>query len=514
MEKLIIHLDKEKTTISPEIYGQFAEHLGHCIYEGIFVGEDSLIPNVNGMRRDVVDALKHIKVPVIRWPGGCFADEYHWKDGIGPKDQRPHMVNSNWGGVVEDNSFGTHEFMELCEQVGAAPYINGNLGSGTVQEMQDWIEYMTCADMQSTLAKWRAENGREEAWSLKWFGVGNENWGCGGSMCPQYYAQEYKRYRTFLRNYGDNRLSPIACGPSDDDYKWMETMIQQAGTQMDHISLHYYTIEGGNWEHKGKALEFDRDGYMDLMAKAWYMEDIICHHLSILDRYDPNHRIGLIVDEWGTWHQVEEGTHPGFLFQQNTLRDALVASMSLDIFNQHADRITMANIAQMVNVLQSMVLTRDDQMILTPTYHIFDLYKDHQGAKLLDSWTTASMIEETIGQSGAGEKSRDGKNVAFPSITHTASRKGKTLNLTVSNFSPDRAQDLTIELFGKGDSKRYEVKDCQILYSPDTTLNAHNSFDNPDAIGIEPWSKWQMQDGELVVQLPAASVVKVVWEEK
>ncbi len=508
MERLIVNVDKPVSRIAPEIYGQFAEHLGSGVYGGIYVGEDSDIPNVRGIRSDVVEALRNIKVPVIRWPGGCFADEYHWRDGIGPQSSRKSIVNANWGGVIENNSFGTHEFLDLCELVGAEPYINGNVGSGSVQEMQEWVEYITCDDMNSSLAQLRAENGREKAWELKWFGVGNENWGCGGNMCPNFYAELYKRYQTFVRNYGDNKIEKIACGPNVDDYHWMDTVVKSAGHLMDHITLHHYTFDG-SWEDKGEALSFDQDGYLHTMHNAYKMEDLIQHHLSILDRYDSEKRIGLIVDEWGTWHQVEEGTHPGFLYQQNTQREALVASMTLDIFNQHSDRISMANIAQMVNVLQSLILTDGDEMVLTPTYWVFDMYKDHQGAELLDSWTSSSDIDTTI-------NNRQNQEIAvnFPSLTHTASTKDDLINITMSNFNPDSEQVVFVELFNKSDNYTYEVDACEILYPEDGDLKAHNDFSNPNILSTREWNGYEEQEQGIAINLPAGSIVKLILSNK
>ena len=502
MAKVVVDVDNKKCRIAPEIYGQFSEHLGRGIYEGIFVGEDSEIPNVKGMRKDVVEALKNINIPLLRWPGGCFADEYHWKDGIGPKENRPSIVNSNWGGVVEDNSFGTHEFMELCEQLGAEPYINGNLGSGTVREMQEWIEYLTCADMNSPMAKLRAENGREEPWKLKWFGIGNENWGCGGNMCPTFYAQEYKRYQTFVRNYGENRIRRIAGGPNVDDYFWMEEVMKNAVHLMDDITMHYYTYDGV-WEDKGQALVYDENGWYYCLHNAYRMEDLIYHHLAIMDRYDPAKRVGLIIDEWGTWHQVEEGTHPGFLYQQNTIRDALVASMTFDIFNKHADRITMANIAQTVNVLQAMILTDKEKMLLTPTYHVFDLYKVHQGAMLLDSWVSNKFIDSTI-------IDRQGKEIAvhLPSLSMTASEDEEGIvNITISNFSADIDENVEFEILAKDTD--YNLISSTIL-NPKGDIKAHNTFDNPENIKLENWDKVEVLDNKNIkADLPAASVLQL-----
>src|SRR5262249_3960253 len=377
--KLIIHADKPGATISRNIYGQFSEHLGHCIYEGLWVGPESAIPNTRGIRNDVVAALKAIQVPVLRWPGGCFADEYHWKDGVGPAEQRPIMINTHWGGVVENNHFGTHEFFDLCEQLGCEPYICGNVGSGTVQEMQQWIEYITFPGV-SPMADWRKKNGHEAPWKLKYFGVGNENWGCGGNMTPEFYADQFKRYATYVRNFGDNRVFKIACGPNGGDYKWTEVLMKEAGRRMNGLALHYYC---GTGKKSRSATKFDQDDWFFLLKNALRMEELVTKHSEIMDRYDHDKRIALIVDEWGAWHAVEPGTNPGFLYQQNTLRDALVAGSTLNIFNNHCDRVKMANIAQMINVLQAMILTDKEKMVLTPTYHVFEMYTVHHDAKLL-----------------------------------------------------------------------------------------------------------------------------------
>ena len=404
MAKLMINKNKKEGTIAPEIYGHFSEHLGRCIYEGLYVGENSEIPNVNGMRTDVVEALKEIKIPVLRWPGGCFADEYHWKDGIGPKENRKKMINTHWGGVVEDNSFGTHEFFELCRQLGCKTYINGNLGSGTVQEMSEWVEYMTFNGV-SPMADLRKKNGHEEPWTIDYFGVGNENWGCGGNMRPQYYADEYRRYQTYVRNYDPQKPIQKICGGANvDDYDWTRKVLETTHDHtvpefhgfMDGLSLHYYVHPEG-WEIKGSATDFDEEVWYKTLKKALYMETLVERHGKIMDQYDPDKKIGMIVDEWGCWFTVEPGTNPGFLYQQNTVRDALVAGITLNIFNKHCDRVKMANLAQMVNVLQSVILTEGPKMIKTPTYHVFHMYRHHQGATLLNSTLTG------VGETGIGE---------------------------------------------------------------------------------------------------------------
>lgn len=457
MTKLIVNTDCPKETIDKNIYGHFSEHLGRCIYGGIYVGEDSDIPNVEGMRLDVIEALRRMRIPVLRWPGGCFADEYHWEDGIGPKESRPCMVNTHWGGVTEDNSFGTHEFLRFCELIGAEPYINGNLGSGTVREMQQWVEYMTF-DGISPMANKRRENGREEPWKIKYFGIGNENWGCGGHMRPEYYADEYRRYATYVRNFGDNKIYRIACGPNTDDYHWMEVLMERAADMMDGISLHYYTVPGP-WRKKTHALGFSAQEWYDTMRKTQYMDTLITRHSKIMDQYDPERRIGLLVDEWGMWHLCEEGTNPGFLYQQNSLRDALVAGINLNIFNQHCERVRMANIAQLVNVLQSVILTEGEKMILTPTYHVFCMYRDHQDAQRLDAWIQdVPEVQE------------------MASVTASASIKDGKVLITFCNMDLENPVPLEICLRGGAFTKA----EAQVLTAE--VMDEHNTFEEPERI--------------------------------
>jgi alpha-N-arabinofuranosidase len=367
---ITLRADQSGPVINPNIYGHFAEHLGRCIYEGVWVGEDSKIPNTRGIRKDVVEALKKLNIPVLRWPGGCFADEYHWRDGIGPRDQRPAMINTHWGGVTENNHFGTHEFLDFCEQLGTEPYICGNVGSGTPQEMMEWVEYMT-SDADSPMANLRRKNGRKEPWKVRYFGVGNESWGCGGNMRPEFYADNFRRFNTFVKNYGSNRVYRIACGANANDTNWTEVVMSQAGRRMNGLSLHYYTIATGDWRNKGSATEFAENQWHSTLRRTLEMDDLIARHSAIMDKYDAQKRIGMVVDEWGTWYNVEPGTNPGFLRQQNTLRDGLVAALNFNVFHKHAARVVMANIAQTINVLQAMILTDKEKMILTPTYHAF-----------------------------------------------------------------------------------------------------------------------------------------------
>lgn len=498
MAKLYVNPKHQLGHINPEIQGHFSEHLGRCIYEGLYVGENSDIPNTNGMRNDVVEALKEMQIPVLRWPGGCFADEYHWMDGIGPKENRKKMINTHWGGVVEDNSFGTHEFMELCRQLGCKTYINGNVGSGTVQEMSEWVEYMTFEGV-SPMADLRAQNGHPDSWKVDYFGVGNENWGCGGNMTPEYYGNLYRRYQTYVRNYKkDQEIFKVCCGPNVDDYYWTEGVLKTTHDHakwahgfMNGLSLHYYTHPDG-WEKKGSALDFDEEKYYKTMKKTLYMEDLIRGHGAIMDQYDPEKKIGLIVDEWGTWYEVEPGTNPGFLYQQNTMRDALVAGINLNIFNKHCDRVKMANIAQLVNVLQAVILTEGEKMIKTPTYHVFNMYKYHQDAELLESYVETREI-------GDGEWK-------VPNLQESVSLgKDGRIHVTLNNLSVTESYDIDA-VFTETDIKGVEGT---ILTGE---MHAHNTFEQPDAVHTEKFDQVEISGQSLKFTIPACSVLHLAVE--
>ncbi|HKC72762.1 MAG TPA: alpha-N-arabinofuranosidase [Chloroflexota bacterium] len=487
MARIVVNADQGAQRIDKNVYGHFAEHLGRCIYEGIWVGEHSRIPNTRGIRNDVVEALRRIKVPVLRWPGGCFADEYHWRDGVGPRAERPSMINTHWGGVTENNQFGTHEFLDLCAMIGAEPYICGNVGSGTVQEMQQWVEYVTF-DGASPMADLRRQNGRDEPWELPYFGVGNENWGCGGNMRPDYYADLYRRYQTYVRNLGGNRVSRIACGPNRDDYHWTEVLMREAGRYMDGLSLHYYTVPGPSRQARGSATDFGEEEWFTTLRKCLHMDELIRRHATIMDRYDPEKRVALLVDEWGTWYDVEPGTNPAFLYQQNTLRDALVAGLTLNIVNNHCDRVRMANIAQLVNVLQALILTDGAAMVTTPTYHVFDLYKAHQNAVLLPCVLESDRYDV------------DGQHI--PQISVSASRdSSECIHLTLCNVDPHREADVRCELRG--------VAPREVMGSVLTAkdMRAHNTFQDPGRVAPVPFDAVSFNRERLAVTLPPMSVV-------
>lgn len=484
--QLIVNVDQGKYVINKNIYGHFSEHLGQCIYDGYWVGEDSPIPNIGGIRKDIIEALKKIKVPVLRWPGGCFADEYHWKDGVGPKDQRPSMVNTHWGRVTENNYFGTHEFLKLCELIGCEPYISANLGSGTVLEMQEWVEYITFGG-KSPMADWRRENGKEEPWKLKYFGIGNENWGCGGNMRPEYYADLFRRYVTYVRNFSGNRVFRIACGSFDEYYEWTEVVMREASRYMQGLSYHYYTVPGG-WGNKKSATKFEEAEWFETLRLALKMDGHLEKHSTIMDRYDPEKRVALVVDEWGTWYKVEPGTNPSFLYQQSSLNDALVAGLTLNIFNRHSDRVRMANLAQTVNVLQSLILTEGEKMIVTPTYHVFDLYKVHQDAVLLP--VHLECREYTFGK----EK--------IPALNVSASRNEEgIIHITVCNLDPNQEAKLAIALRG-GDAP--EEIEGEVITS--ARINDHNTFTDPDKVKPAQLKGLQIKKGKIEAVLPSKSV--------
>jgi alpha-N-arabinofuranosidase len=492
MNRIVVKPQEGDVKISRHIYGHFSEHLGRCIYGGYWVGNDPeaavSIPNTRGIRNDVVAALRHIRIPNLRWPGGCFADEYHWRDGIGPKPDRPKMINTHWGGVTEDNSFGTHEFLDLCGQLGCEPYICGNVGSGTVRELSQWAEYCNF-DGLSPMAELRKKNGRADPWKVRFWGIGNENWGCGGNMSAEFYADNYRRYATYVRGYGGVQPYKIACGPNSDNYHWTRVLMEKAARYMNGLALHYYTVPGGERTHRGSAIEFTEADWFITIRKAARMEELIRSHAAIMDEFDPDRKVGLVVDEWGNWFDVEPGTNPGFLYQQNTLRDALTAGINFNIFNNHAERVYMANIAQTINVLQSVILTEGTKMILTPTYHVFDMYQVHQDAVKLPVYVE-------------GEDLR-----GIPAISASASMdREDRIHISLTNADPVKEQTVNIEMRGWNISGTVQIKG-RILTSE--KMQDHNTFENPGVVTLKDFSGVSVSRSTLTVELPPKSLVTV-----
>ncbi len=499
-----ITLHEGNQKIHKEIYGQFAEHLGTCIYGGLWVGPQSTIANTDGYRNDVLQALKNLQVPVLRWPGGCFADEYHWMDGIGPREKRPSMKNNNWGGTIEDNSFGTHEFLNLCELLGCEPYISGNVGSGTVEELAKWVEYMT-SEEGTPMAKLRKENGRAKPWKVKFLGVGNESWGCGGNMRPEYYSDLYRRYSVYCRNYDSNRLYKIASGASDYDYEWTKVLMNNVGNRMDGVSLHYYTVSG--WDgSKGSATQFDNDQYYWTLGKCLEIEDVIKRHCTIMDEKDPKKHIGLLVDEWGTWWDEEPGTIGGHLYQQNALRDAFVASLSLNVFHKYTDRVRMANIAQVVNVLQSMILTDTKgagHMVLTPTYHVFEMYKPFQEATYLPLDITPNptmQVRHEMNKEMDTTKENGYRTLPLISASAAKTTSGSII-ISLTNVSLDKKQEVAIRLNG------FKGKNVSGRILTSKSVADFNDFDHPDRVQPTAFKDAKLKKDQLTVKLPAKSLV-------
>ncbi|SKB84371.1 alpha-N-arabinofuranosidase [Parapedobacter luteus] len=474
-------------TISRHIYGHFAEHLGRCIYDGFYVGENNTtVQHTAGVRNDVVEALRKLNIPNLRWPGGCFADTYHWKDGIGPKESRPAIVNTWWGGVTEDNSFGTHDFLDMCELLGAEPYLAGNVATGEVQELADWVQYVNHGG-RSPMADLRRENGRDEPWDVKYWGVGNEAWGCGGNMTPNYYADVYRRYATFMADWNNSGgIFRIASGANSGDYNWTETLMKNIPHHLlEGVALHHYAVI--DWSNKGPSTTFSEEQYFRTMKSAWHMEELVRKHSAIMDKYDPDKNVALVVDEWGGWYDVEPGTNPGFLFQQNTMRDAMIAGITLNIFNNHAARVRMANLAQTINVLQAVILTEGEKMLLTPTYHVMEMYKVHQDARLIP-------VEVQTGAYKFGDE-----EVPAVSVSASLDSLGNT-HISLVNIHPTEEQRVTVNL-----DKTYGKVEGRVLTSGD--LKDHNTFEHPDRIQPAVFNDAQLKDKMLDVRLAPFTVV-------
>ncbi|MDR7331140.1 alpha-L-arabinofuranosidase C-terminal domain-containing protein [Roseateles asaccharophilus] len=485
--KINIQADQPGPVIARQIYGQFGEHLGAGIYEGLWVGTDSKIPNVRGWRTDVVTALKALKVPVLRWPGGCFADEYHWRDGIGPQAQRPPRVNTSWGGVIEPNSVGTHEFMDLADQLGTEVYINANLGSGTVAEMAQWLEYLT-AEGDTALARERRANGRDKPWRIQYWGIGNESWGCGGHMKPSYYADQYKQWATFAKAPRGNRPKLVASGGQELELHWTETLSAEIKDRMAAITHHQYSLPTRDWKKKGSAVNFPESEWISTLAVPQTIDGYLAKHREILDRNDPAKKVAIYFDEWGSWYDPEPGTDPGFLVQRNTLRDAVLSALHFHVFHRHADRVKMANIAQMVNVLQAVVITDKERMVLTPTYHAFAMHLPFMDATSLPV-QLSGVPDYTLGK------------YSIPALSASAAKAadGKLI-LSLSNTNPNQPLPLQLAVGGKG----VRAVSGQLLTA--ATMDAQNWYDAPDRVKPQPF-KAEAKGGVLALNVPAKSVL-------
>jgi len=501
-EKVHLSVDASKpgAKIDRNIFGQFAEHLGHGIYEGIWVGQDSTIPNTRGIRNDVVAALRALKVPNVRWPGGCFADEYHWRKGLGPLDKRVVTINSNWGGVTEPNTFGTHEFMDFVDQIGSEAYISVNVGSGTPQEAAEWLEYLTTGQ-PATLAKERTANGHPAPYKVGFLGIGNESWDCGGNMTVDYYLSQLKIYSRFVRNYnpaqeGKRQMLKIAVGPGDGSTEWTESIMKAYQDRhwswdINGLSIHSYTVV--KWPPSFASVGFGEAEYSRILRSTLEMEELVTKQSAVMDKYDPEKKVAMVVDEWGAWYAPLPGTNPGFLVQQNSLRDAILASLNLNIFARHADRVRMANIAQMINVLPAMIITKKGKMVLTPTYQVFKMYLPFQDAIFVPVTFDAGTY--THG------------DIRLPRLDAIAAKdaSGK-LWLEITNLDPEESVEIEAELAG------IQVKSAagEMLTAPE--VDSVNSFGAPNAVAPKPVAV-KAQGGKLALKLEPKSVTVVALEQ-
>lgn len=492
--KILIHADKGVSKINRHIYGHFAEHLGRCIYGGLYVGEGNMrIPHTNGVRNDIIQALKDLSIPNLRWPGGCFADTYHWKDGIGPKPSRPGIMNQWWGNVTEDNSFGTHDFLNLCEVLNAEPYIAANVGSGTVQELADWVQYVNF-EGRSPMSSLREQNGRAKPWKVKFWGIGNEAWGCGGNMTASYYANLYRQYVTFMSGWSNTaELFRIASGANSSDYAWTETLMKNIPHHlMEGLAVHHYAV--ADWNNRGPSTHFSDDQYLTNILAALRIDEVITNHAAIMDSYDPAKKIALIIDEWGAWYNPDPGTNPGFLHQQNTMRDAIIAGLTLNIFNKHCDRVRMANLAQTVNVLQAVILTEEEKMWFTPTYHVMHMYKVHQNATFLP-----------LDFLSCSDLPTDGNTC---SLSVSCSRNNEGVHITLVNMHPVEAEEVSIQLNGINPIQKMEGT---LITS--SKVDDHNTAEQPYNIRPQVLTDYQYKNGSIVMKLPRHSVALLSLKE-
>jgi len=473
VNRVVIHGDRPGPTISRHIYGHFLEHTGACVYGGAWAGLDSDIPHIDGWRADVVEALQRINVPNIRWPGGNFAEAYRWPDGIGPVDQRPKCEH-------EPNAVGTHEFMRLCELLEAEPYICANFLSGSCRQAAEWLRYMT-ADGDDPLAALRRANGREAPWRVPFWVIGNE---IMTMMTAEYFAGMFNHWREHF----DGQFV-VACGPNHENYDWTEGVMRLAGDRADALAMHYYAV-AGPWGDKGDAVGFPEDDWYLILKKTWYTDELLIHHSGVMDARDPGRRVKIVIDEWGTWYNRPPGLP--VTWQQNTLRDAVMAGVSLNIFNNHCGRVLMTNISQVVNVLQAMILTdaRDGgrRMVTTPTYHVFDLYQVHQDADLLPTDVACDSYVF------------DGDSIPALSVSASRNSAGAT-HVSLVNLDPHRSLDVTCRLEGvtaAGVSGRIITAEA---------MDEHNTYDEPGRLVPTGFDGATLAGENLSVKLPAKSVV-------
>jgi alpha-N-arabinofuranosidase len=494
---LSIDASKPGPKIDRNVFGQFAENLGHGLYEGIWVGPESSIPNTRNIRNDVVAALRDLKVPNVRWPGGCFADQYHWRKGIGPRGKRPATVNSAWGDVIDTNAFGTDEFMDFIQQIDSTPYVSVNVGSGTPQEAAEWLEYMTAA-APTALAKERAENGHPEPYKIGFLGIGNESWDCGGAMTPDYYVSLMKVFSRFVLNMNPaqrekGQMLKIAVGPGTPDTEWTEAVMKAWkkhtwAWDINGVSLHWYTVPNG-WPPSTESGGFGLNDYTKSLKSTLFMDEFLRKQEAVMDKYDPEKKIALVVDEWGGWYEKLPGSHEEFLLQQNRQRDAILAALNINIFARHADRVRMANIAQMINVLQAMIITDKEKMVLTPTYHVFKMYLPFQDA-------TFVPVTFTAGSYTHGD-------ITLPRVDAIAAKDTSgTLWLSVTNLDPNQPADFDVSVAGATAGSA----SGETLTAPN--VDSVNTFDAPNTVVPTPITG-KVQGGRVSLHVAPKSVTVV-----
>ena len=483
-----LNADLAKTQINRNIYGHFAEHLGRCIYDGIFVGKDNKkIPNTGGVRNDIIKALKDLKIPVLRWPGGCFADMYHWRDGVGPLSQRKKIENMTWGNIPEDNSFGTNEFLDMCEELGAEPYLAVNMNTGTVEEAVEWMQYCNHPNGKSYITDLRESTGRTKPWHVTYWGIGNESWDCGGNMSVEHYMDLYKQYATAMTTYfNSEKLFRIAVGPGSPDYNWTQQIMKNLpARRFEGLSIHHYSVI--DWSHKGSSFDFSDEEYFKTMQQAWRMEDFVSKNSEIMNMYDPHKRVALIVDEWGGWYDEDPDGH-GQLYQQNTMRDAMIAGITLNIFNNHADRVRMANLAQMVNVLQAVILTKGEKIILTPTYWVMEMYKVHQDAMLVP----VQLISNDFVMGN--------ERIQAVNVSASKDQSGK-MHISLTNIDNKNGQEVEINLKG------FNAKKVTGRILTSAKVQDHNTFDDPNKVEPKSFDDFTLKGDNLKVNMPPISVI-------